>query len=529
MANSPFFTDLHVHSSLRPFRYRPLRNIFDSIPYDEDPNYLKQLPFLLKVFLGGMLREYGVPSQANLQQCLESKTRVIAISLYPPERNLFDLRKFISVVLGKNDATFGAAFTQFQKEVIQDYINLVENNDPIDYCGELDREYRYLVQESTDSSGLTIATDFQHLKETLDAGSDELIAVLTIEGLHSLAKYDRYTDLTDLREFPNKRNSPDYQKYLTNFTQGITILKNWHQGKHTPFFVTFAHHFWNLLCGHARSFAGVIRKMAIDQECGRNMDITALGIEVMDLLLSRENGRQILIDVKHMSAKARRTFYHLRQVNYVEKNNSFPIICSHAAISGVPTLAQAINQRDHESDNTATYFNVWSINLCDEDILQIFNSGGLIGIVLHEDRMPGGIPKHRIQGFKKAQDHDRLRDEYLKLIMSNILHIIRVCNDVQAWNMICLGSDFDGAINPMETYPNVQSYVRLGREMRQFLHQPLENRDITPPLLSDDVKRLQFNLTPEEIVVKIMQTNMMGFLEAYFNEDYLLRGNLMIV
>jgi hypothetical protein len=64
-----------------------------------------------------------------------------------------------------------------------------------------------------------------------------------------------------------------------------------------PWFVTFSHHFYNELCGHARSLRSIIGKIT-DQEDRINSDFTPLGLEVLDILLDKSDGRRILIDIK---------------------------------------------------------------------------------------------------------------------------------------------------------------------------------------------------------------------------------------
>src|SRR5690606_25025609 len=79
-----------------------------------------------------------------------------------------------------------------------------------------------------------------------------------------------------------------------------------------PWYVTFSHHFYNELCGHARRLRGPIGAVT-DQEKGINSSFTPLGLDVLDILLDRNApGRRIYIDVKHMSAQARKEFYSLR-------------------------------------------------------------------------------------------------------------------------------------------------------------------------------------------------------------------------
>lgn len=99
-----------------------------------------------------------------------------------------------------------------------------------------------------------------------------------------------------------------------------------------PWFFTYSHHFYNDLCGHARSLRSIIGKLT-DQETGVNSDFTPLGLEVLDILLDKSNGRRILIDIKHMSPLGRKRFLDLRKSKY---NSEFPIIISHGVCNGLP-------------------------------------------------------------------------------------------------------------------------------------------------------------------------------------------------
>ena len=110
------------------------------------------------------------------------------------------------------------------------------------------------------------------------------------------------------------------------------------QMNNTPWFVTFSHHFYNELCGHARSLRSIIGKIT-DQEEGVNSDFTALGLDVLDILLDKNNSRRILIDIKHMSPVGRKRFMELRKTKY---NSEIPIIISHGVCNGLPTYGASI-------------------------------------------------------------------------------------------------------------------------------------------------------------------------------------------
>ena len=522
MADVKYFFDLHVHPSLKPFRYNPNRSIWINIPDENDPDHCENIPSIAK----GIVKDVKSDGQSNLLKCQRSRTRVICVALYPIERGMFDLRDFLAGIFNDDkEVNLGACMTSIEKATIQGYYDGIQNDDPVDYYRELFEEYQYLVAQSNDTQPgqkMVIAENYNQLKQALDADDNSIVSVITIEGMHSLLKYNSFSELGTFDNFVNTPGHPAFDNYAEMITNNIQIIKEWGGGKHSPFFITFAHHFWNLLCGHARSFGGLTRTFALNQDCGINLEITELGLIALKQLLTRENGRRILIDTKHMSVKARKQFYKLRKEEYSANNDAFPIICSHAAVNGIKTLDEILNKEDKDRHNNNKYFNAWTINLTNEDIIEIINSDGLMGIILHEDRMPGKIVKKRIKKFKDQLDLKR--DEYVKLIMGNIFHMVRVKNEVSAWDHICLGSDFDGIINFIDIYENVEKYDTLADHMFQFLNRPLAIPEIS--LTVEDFEKLKFNLSPQEILEKVMYKNMDNFLKKYFNEQYLTKRDM---
>lgn len=94
-------------------------------------------------------------------------------------------------------------------------------------------------------------------------------------------------------------------------------------------------------------------------------------------------------------------------------------------VTGKATLKD-LDQGDDSRDALENeYFNTWSINLSDEDIRYTHESGGLIGLIFHDERMPGGIPQKNIQHAKECGD--AVCDEYVRLWMSNVLHVVKTC------------------------------------------------------------------------------------------------------
>ncbi|OQY28750.1 MAG: hypothetical protein B6244_06205 [Candidatus Cloacimonetes bacterium 4572_55] len=152
---------------------------------------------------------------------------------------------------------------------------------------------------------------------------------------------------------------------LENLKDNIKKLKKW---DYCPFIITFAHHFWNQLCGHSITVPSValgvneeftkfgkdvirilldntknkvlgmneeftklgkdVVRILLDntndkririiditkalrknQVLGMNEGFTKLGKDIIKILLDNTNGKRILIDTRHMSIKARAWYY----------------------------------------------------------------------------------------------------------------------------------------------------------------------------------------------------------------------------
>ena len=139
--------------------------------------------------------------------------------------------------------------------------------------------------------------------------------------------------------------------------------------------------------------------------------------------------RKILIDIKHMSLVSRQQFYKFRNDNGIDT----PIIASHVAFTGlsweglvnkVELLARGrdfVKIRQHATtgiiptkkydpftetfSNGMAKFNPNSINLYDEDILHVLQSGGLIGIIF-DVRILGASIKESVTEFLSIPEYE---------------------------------------------------------------------------------------------------------------------------
>jgi microsomal dipeptidase-like Zn-dependent dipeptidase len=168
--------------------------------------------------------------------------------------------------------------------------------------------------------------------------------------------------------------------------------------------------------------------------------------------------------------------------------------------------------------DNSNYLHETSINLCAEDILIIAETNGIIGLQLDERRIAGNsiinvVKKNRLlNGI-------HLRRQYIKVLFANIFEIVKTVNSKQGWNLISVGSDYDGFIHHFDFYPSAAELPVLKNDMLLFLnnpeaiYQPGFNYSVSVP----EIKRLLFNLSAEEIIEKIFTGNAMAFLQKNFN------------
>jgi microsomal dipeptidase-like Zn-dependent dipeptidase len=555
-----FICDLHVHCGLKGYAAEDDPQFAEHTIWDYYPpreRELNELNFVLR----GAIKETAKSSQANLDACAQASLCIPFLAIYPIERQMFALdpqkpfRWLFKILLaGKQHAYLGAAVAGFPIERVEKILANVANerDEGVNYYNQFRKERDYLLRQTAHRSKkypdfrYCIAADYLEFRTSLRA-RDTICGLFTVEGAHSFGNY--------LHNSTFQKNYEDlYEEerrvLRDSFLNNLTEVKTEENGRYAPLFVTFCHHFNNLLAGHARSFSdksglflGLNKpgmRHLFNQEPGLNLGFSELGAEVRDLLLDRERGRRILIDTKHMSVQSRKEFYAYIRDKREKENDPVPIIHSHAAVSGWLTLDQAEQNDDSDSRNEQYYFSRWSINLTNEDILETYDSDGLIGVVLHEGRMPGSEFKKKARKLKKrlkkakagspeyAAYNQELKDMYLQLLWSNIFHIVKVIRDNRhedGWKLIALGSDYDGLVDPFNSFPHVDSFQDLRQDMIGYLEREEEvcfsEGGTARPIPAAEVKKLMGDRTAEELVTAVMFSNTEHFLSKYFTRAYL--------
>ena len=124
--------------------------------------------------------------------------------------------------------------------------------------------------------------------------------------------------------------------------------------------------------------------------------------------------------------------------------------------------------------------------------------GGLCEKLIDET-VPGSIQRKRL---------------YAKIVWANVFTCIKAVGDKSAWDIVAIGSDFDGMIVPFETYPRANEMTDLANDLLYFLNNP---EPIFELFTKDEIKTLMFGLSAEEIMQKFMYQNGLDFAVRNLN------------
>lgn len=312
--------------------------------------------------------------------------------------------------------------------------------------------------------------------------------------------------------------------------------------------------------------------------------LTEKGKKVIKQALTHPE-RPILIDVKHMSLYTRLHFYRYRDklISEFPQTARLPIISSHSGFTfmsmsklvkeklfksyegvdaGKPvSQINALNRKIGRTDdiiNKALYCNPWTINLYDEDIIEIMESGGMIGISLDQRILGASNPLYdsaRDKYFQKEyiprQEWEKLfrdgltpteerlfpeaiapgrAERHIMLLCLHIVYAVRLAlkhiawpEDKSPWDCICIGSDYDGLINPINGFETVQDLSKLPGELRKYLpmadkylHMHEEEKEDAPALKYDSNKRLDMNFL-DKVIEKFVYTNGFDFISRFLS------------
>ncbi|MDH3709793.1 MAG: hypothetical protein OER04_07880 [Cyclobacteriaceae bacterium] len=534
-------SDLHCHPSLKGFSSDSQNcDMWTHYPPSDAISDLnKQIRKAIQAIARG--------SQTNLKACVDGKSRLLFVSIYPFERPFMQVcpqkpfRFLFKFLLPKRKhSTLGEAVLGIPKTEIQRRIDEAASDKGVDYFSEYLEELAYLTDPKNHQTDdpqykdyrFHLARNYQEYHELIQDPKN-LVGIFSVEGAHTFGNYA----FANPFDKPFEQLDPQHQQIIeSSFLENIGTVKSNTGERPVPFFITFSHHFNNLLAGHATSlsdrspwirfiktfYTPGIRHL-FDQRPSLELGISSLGRKVLNALLSKENGQRILIDTKHMSPLSRQEFYQMLSQEYAY--DPIPIIHSHGAVSGWSTLEEVKSKPSGMELDRHSFFSRWGINLTNEDIEITFKSDGLIGLCLHEGRMPGYRFKH--QKKKLGDDKEAIKDLYLKLFWSNIFHVAKIQLQTTSnipnhsnWSGITIGSDYDGIVDPFDPFDTIADYPLLRQSMAEYvqtgkdiLH--IEDEAVMTP---SEIEAIMNQKSLEEILEMLFYGNAHNFLFSHFKE-----------
>lgn len=523
MSFDPFApnSDIHSHTLLK-YVQNDVQDLWDSIGVR---NKLYQV--------SGIQRA----TAADFSSLAQGEVQLVFVAMTPPEQKTLYFRE--KKVFGVNvPMELLARFASFLSRIPVDKIKLFQSKDYDHYFTLLREKKMYeggqgiakpvkIPSLGSVRCKYKLVNTFTEVKNNfitnINNKSERIVSVvLTIESAHALG-----AGHVDFNGTPNAFNaSEEVILKRVDAMKGVpgaaaNAFETW---AFSPAWITMTHAFNNNICGFAQALEKRFRDLLDFSEpytaghnpprytAGLNTGLTPLGRKVVlrmlgidDVSKARANkGRRILVDIKHMSTRARKEYYDIIDAhNAANPTDIIPVLMSHAAVNGKPSLDENnYNPLDtDESADNSNGFNPWSINLYDEEIIRIHKTKGLMGLIFYQPILAGK---------KKREGHLNWRaPEWANIFGDQIEYMVKtvynagLADKADIWNYICLGSDFDGQINPVDDFATADKLPDFRVELRKVLMQ--SRFDAYRPTDADT------------LTDKICGTNAAGFLKRYFN------------
>jgi microsomal dipeptidase-like Zn-dependent dipeptidase len=393
-------------------------------------------------------------SQSSLSQLVSGQVKLAVVPLYALE-NAFAKANLIQLAAG------------LSHHAKKRFLQKIERGE-FGYYELMLADLQHLLNSSTISAHKSF-----HLinkGQDIDLKTAQLQVMLAVEGGHNF--YD------------NGQSYSSTQRVIDN----LLAFKKKNQPRLC--YITLTHLTDSAFCTHAFG----MKMLKSNDFNPRGKGLSPLGRRFIKEALDVSNGPRILIDIKHMSYTTRQQFYKLRALEFPDA----PIMASHMGLTGCSVNNKPVKRTRYSRKEQCfeivyhrqpgvldTYFNPWSINLYDEDIAEIVQSQGLIGLSL-DQRILGctkpepelispdefeepsfkSIPAPTTQnlGLEDYDEPAELTSWHLRHLCNQILHIVKVgyphVGD-NVWNCIAIGSDFDGLIKPINCTITANDYKNL--------------------------------------------------------------------
>ncbi len=481
--------DMGVYSTQKAFKSRKVKrhNMWERIEHDCGLD-LEEIPIELTNAFQGIKRH----NQSSIYDLVRGNVRISNQIISPTERQ-FMHSPFLTP--GSSSKIFGCLSGMSYREE-----NFILNN--VDYFDLVITHLEYLqdeLQYSYHKGGRTydgiIIRNRNNLRTVLNDPT-KVGFVISIGGGHSLGNY--------LYIEQNQVDTDEYQNIVlknVNRLKGTAPLDDDEsQFLDIPIFsINFGNFFEDGVTGKTGRFS-IDEEEAFKRPTTIDDDITELGQKVIFTMLDKKKGRRILVDVGGMSLWY---YKHVKTQRY--RKDSIPIIASGVGISGLSSRDNAYGRADKKE-----LLNHETMNLSRQDLVAIVQSRGLVGLSLERDRLMGKEFQRRYdESIPNSADRRRIAVEALA---GNICKAIHMSNSIDAWDMVCISSQFDAHARHIDVFNSSDDMVTLYRDLLAFFENP---RDIKGLYSVKEIKNFMYNYSAKEVVDKIMYKNAMRFLSKH--------------
>jgi hypothetical protein len=490
------FFDMGVYSTQKSFKSRKVKrhSMWEKIENDCGLD-LEEIPIELTTAFENISRV----NQSSIYDLVKGNVKISNQIISPTERQ-FMHSPFLTP--GSSSKIFGCLSGMSYREE-----NFILNN--VGYFALVLQNLKYLKEElqySYHKNGHTYRTTLIRNKNDMDdvlTDPTKVGFVVSLGGGHSLGNY--------LFIEQGQVATSDYQNMvLDNIKQlkGITpIADDPKTFLDIPIFsINFGNYFDDGICGKASRFS-IQEEEAFKRPTTIDGDMTVLGQAAIRLLTDNTKGRRILIDMGGMSLRSR-LWYHKYAKDQRFRKDTIPIIVTGVGVSGL-----SYKDNNYGRDNKKGMISHQGANLCRQDLLAIVESRGLIAISLEKDKLMGKEFQDRYDAaIPNSAERHRIA---IDAIAANVCMAIHKSNNIEAWNVVSLSSQFDAHARHMDVFDSSNEMLDLYRELLRFFENP---REIPGVYTVKEIKTFMYNFTATEIVNKIMYKNALRFLKEHLPE-----------
>lgn len=493
------YVDVHASSTQKAFKSQKVQaySLWERIEHDCSDKIPNELA-----------RAYAkVPkhSQGDLVSMVQGNLRISNQYLYPTEGQFIKSSFFQEQ--GGADLMACITGVRYNKS------DLMKND--FDYFEEIVRNLRYLNEEqkydyhmSGRAYKFRLLKDVEDLNQVLEKPS-ELGMMVSIEGMHSLSNYF----------YINKGlfGTPDYEdevlRNLDRLKGIIPLVDNTNEYVDFPILsINFENWFYDGICGKLERMGDNMKRAFADVE---NIDkgLTPLGQKVVKRMIDKNEGFRILVDVSQMSLAGRQWYYdQLQSMRYM--GDTVAVLASNVGVCGESWSSEAYLEREGANKSRDLYFNHYKGNMSRQDLQQVNESKGLVGLSLDPEALMGGkfqeIYRQTLDGSAEQ------RTVTTKIVAANIFRIIHVVQSPDMWNRIALSTNFDSAEEPFHLYRTARDYPRLVEELREFFKNPTDIYDLYS---AEQIKQFMYGFSADELIEKITTQNSLDFMKRHLQQS----------